>query len=317
MRVRHTLIVLDGLFEDFDIESRVAAEKDWAIARWDGSDAMLRSAEAVVHVRTKVDRTLLDMMPACRVVGRFGTGLDSVDQDAARERGIRVVGVRDYCIPELTSHTLALAFVLDRRVDAVRGGRLSADASWQEVAAKQPMPGRTIATVIGFGSIGSAVTRALITLGITVRVVTAHGREEARRIGATPTVLDEGLVGAGFVFLHSALDVRSAGMIGAARLAHVTRGAILVNTARIGLIDENAVAAALDDGRIAGLGLDAKIAQDSPLRAFLRDERMLLTPHVGWYSARSAAELRRRTVQQTIDAFDDIERTKSEMGEAR
>src|SRR5262245_22747619 len=119
MSVRHTLIVLDGLFEDLDIESRVAAEKDWAIARWDGSDAMLRSAEAVVHVRTKVDRTKLDMMPACRVVGRFGTGLDSVDQDAARERGIRVVGVRDYCIPELTSHTLALAFALDRGVDAI------------------------------------------------------------------------------------------------------------------------------------------------------------------------------------------------------
>jgi phosphoglycerate dehydrogenase-like enzyme len=317
MSVRHTLIVLDGLFEDLDIESRVAAEKDWAIARWDGSDAMLHSAEAVVHVRTKVDRAKLEMMPACRVVGRFGTGLDSVDQDAAREYGIHVVGVRDYCIPELTSHTLALAFALDRRVDAVRRGRLSADASWQEMAAKQPMSGRTTATVIGFGSIGSAVTRALIAVGITVRVVTAHGAEAARRAGAAPTALDEALGGAGFIFLHAALDVKSAGMIDAGRLAHITPGAILVNTARIGLIDENAVAAALDDGRISGLGLDAMIAPESPLRAFLRDERMLLTPHVGWYSARSAAELRRRTVQETIDAFHDIKGTKLEVGEAK
>ena len=179
------------------------------------------------------------------------------------------------------------------------------------------MPGRTTATVIGFGSIGSAVTRALIAVGITVRVVTAQGAEAARHAGATPEALDEALGGADFIFLHAALDARSAGMIDAARLVHVTSGAILVNTARIGLIDETAVAAALDDGRLAGLGLDAKIAPESPIRAFLADERLLLTPHVGWYSARSAAELRRRTVQQTIDAFEDIEQTKPEMGEAR
>jgi phosphoglycerate dehydrogenase-like enzyme len=266
---------------------------------------MLRSAEVVVHVRTKVDRAMLDRLGSCRVVGRFGTGLDSVDQPAARERGIRVVGVRDYCIPELTSHTLALAFALDRRVDAVRANRLSADASWQEVAALQPMPGRTTATVIGFGSIGAAVTRALIPLGFTVSVVTTHGTDEVRRIGAAVTALDDGLANAGFVFLHAALGEKTAGMINRARLARVSPGTILVNTARLGLFDEAAVAQALTDGRLAGAGLDAKLPPTSPLRAFLHDERMLITPHVGWYSERSARELRRVTIQRSIDAFNE------------
>jgi phosphoglycerate dehydrogenase-like enzyme len=302
---RHTLVVLDGLFDDLDVETHVAAANGWGIVRWDGSDAMLRSAEAVVHVRTKVDRTMLGKLAACRVVGRFGTGLDSVDQVAARECGVRVVGVRDYCIPELAGHTLGLAFALDRRVDAIRAGRLSPDASWQEVAAKQPMPGRTTATVIGYGSVGAAVTKALIALGIAVRVVTAHGADKAYRAGATPVSLDRALVGAGFVFLHAALGNDTAAMIDSDRLERFSPGTILIDTARIGLLDEAAVAAALAAGRLAGLGLDAKLAADSPLRPYLTDERVLITPHVGWYSERSARELRRRTVQATIEAFED------------
>jgi phosphoglycerate dehydrogenase-like enzyme len=302
-----TIVVLDALFDDLDIETRVAADNGWAVARWDGSDAMLRSAEVVVHVRTKVDRALLDKLAACTVVGRFGTGLDSVDQAAAKERGIRVVGVRDYCIPELASHTLALAFALDRRVDAVRGNRLSPDASWQEVAAKQPMPGRTTATVIGFGSIGAAVTRALMPLGIFVRVVTAHGADDARRIGAATATLEDGLANADFIFLHVALGADTTNMIDRERLRRVSPGTILINTARIGLLDEAAVAEALADGRLGGLGLDAKLGEASPLRALLDDERMLITPHVGWYSERSARELRRRTVQNSIDAFNEMQ----------
>jgi phosphoglycerate dehydrogenase-like enzyme len=313
-----TIVVLDGLFDDLAIEEKVAADNGWSITRWDGGEPMLKPAELVVHVRTRIDRAMLSRLPVCRVVGRFGTGLDSVDQLAAAERNIRVIGIRDYCIPELASHTLALAFALDRRVDVIRAGRLSPEVSWQEVAAKQPMPGRTRAVVIGFGSIGKTVTRALIALGFDVRVVTQHGAEEVRRLRASPIELEAGLADAGFVFLHAALGAETARMIDGARLALMPSDAILVNTARIGLMDEAAVAAALAAGKIAGLGLDAKLAADSPLRPFAGDERMLLTPHVGWYSERSARELRRRTIQESIDAYNGVKIARTEKaGEAR
>ena len=118
-----SLLVLDGLFDDLDVETAVAAARGWSVRRWDGSEPQLLDAEVVLHVRTRVDRALIGRMPACRVVARFGTGLDTVDHAAAAERGIRVVGVRDYCIPELASLTLGLAFALDRRVDGVRDRR--------------------------------------------------------------------------------------------------------------------------------------------------------------------------------------------------
>jgi phosphoglycerate dehydrogenase-like enzyme len=300
-----SILVLDGLFDDLDVETAVAAARGWSVRRWDGAEPMLREAEVVVHVRTKVDRGLMDRMPACRVVGRFGTGLDTVDQAAAAERGIRVVGVRDYCIPELASLTLGLAFALDRQVDGVRSGMLGADDSWQAVASRVSLLGRTTATVVGLGSVGTAVTRALLAIGFAVRVVTKHGGDAARAIGATSVGLSEGLAGAGFVLLHAALGAATERMIDGKALALMSPGTILVNTARIGLLDESAVAQSLKSGHLGGLGLDARLAADSPLREFLDDPRMMITPHIGWYSARSARELRERTIGAAIDAFLD------------
>jgi phosphoglycerate dehydrogenase-like enzyme len=302
-----SILVLDGLFDDLEVETAVAASRGWSVRRWDGSEPLLHEAEVAVHVRTKVDRALMDRMPACRVVGRFGTGLDTVDHTAAAERGIRVVGVRDYCIPELASLTLGLAFALDRRVDGVRTGMLGADDSWQAVASRVSLPGRTTATVIGLGSVGTAVTRALLAIGIAVRVVTRRGADATRAIGAASVGLPDGLAGAGFVFLHAALAAETQGMIDDKALALMSPGTILVNTARIGLLDEHAVAAAVRSGHLGGLGLDARLGPDSPLRALLGDPRMLITPHIGWYSARSARELRERTIGAAIDAFLNLE----------
>lgn len=301
------LLVLDGLFDDLDVETAVAASRGWSVHRWDGSEAQLREAEVMVHVRTRVDRGLIDRMPACRVVARFGTGLDTVDHAAAAEKSIRVVGVRDYCIPELASLTLGLAFAIDRRVDGVRTGMLDPDDSWQTVASRVSIPGRTTATVIGLGSVGTAVTRALLAIGIAVRVVTRHGADAARAIGAAPVALSDGLAGAGFVFLHTALGAETQAMIDRQALARMSAGTILINTARLGLLDEAAVAGAMKAGDLGGLGLDARLGPESPLRGLLADPRMMITPHIGWYSARSARELRERTVRAAIDAFLELD----------
>jgi D-3-phosphoglycerate dehydrogenase len=301
------LLLLDGLFDDLEIERATAATKGWSVERWDGSDATLREAQVVLHVRTRIDAALLDRMPGCRVVARFGTGLDTVDQTATAKRGIRVVGVRDYCIPELATHTLGLAFALDRRIDAISGKRLGIDATWQEVAANFPIPGRTAATVIGLGSVGSAMARALHSLGLTVRVVTRHGADAAIRLGLTPVSLDEGLTAAGFVFLHASLTPETARMIDGSRLRQMDPGTILINTARIGLLDESAVCEAIGAGRLSGLALDAKLDRDSPLRRMAGDPRILVTPHIGWYSARSARELRQRTVLAAIASAESAE----------
>jgi D-3-phosphoglycerate dehydrogenase len=298
--VTGAILVLDSLFDDLSIETATAAARGWTLVRWDGGDAALRDAEVAMHVRTRVDRALFDRMPAIRVVTRFGTGVDTVDPVVAAERGVAVVNVRDYCVPEMTAHTLALALALDRRIAELAATSLD----WSEIATHLPLPGRRTATVIGLGAVGRNVARTLLAMGLDVGAVTRQ-TDEARALGVRVVPLAEGLAAGGFVFLHAALNAQTAGLIGADQLAQMTAETILVNTARLGLMDEAAVASALEHGRIGGVGVDARQPPGSPLVRLRGHPRLIVTPHVGWLSARSAAELRRRAVENTIAAAGD------------
>lgn len=290
------VLVLDSLFASLDVEREVAARYGARVERVDDDPSLLATAEVVAHVKTRVDAGLIASLTGCRVIVRFGTGLDTVDRDAAARAGIAVVGVRDYCIPELTAHTLGLAFALVRRLAALDG----LDAGWDEVAEAVPLPGARTAAVVGLGSIGSAVAAALGAMGVEVLAVTRRP-EAARAAGAEAAPLEAALARADLVLLHSALTAETAGLVDERFLAVMKPGAILVDTARLGLLDEEAVAAALECGRLGGLGLDARLGPGSPLVRFAGDPRVLVTPHVGWYSDASARILRERTIAEGLE----------------
>ena len=291
------VVVLDSLFRTLDVEAEAAAPLGGLVEAWSGVPAELANADVVAHVRTRVDAELIGAMRRCRVIARFGTGLDTVDLAAAERAGISVLGVRDYCLPELASHTLLLAFALLRRLRETEG---QLDLGWDRVAERTPVQRAEEAVVVGFGSVGRRVAGALIALGYQVTVVTRHATEEALAAGATVAPLDEALARGELVLMTCALTDETRGLIDEGRLAAMRRGAILVDTARLGLLDEAAVAAALAAGALGGLGLDASLSATSPLRRFAADPRVLITPHIGWYSERSATELRRRTIAEAL-----------------
>ena len=293
------VLILDSLFESLDVESEAARSRAATVERWDGDSQSLASAEIVAHVRTRLDADFIAAMPQCRVIARFGTGLDTVDAAAASAAGITVVSVRDYCIPELPTHTLALAFALVRRLGETAG---IVDSGWDEVAAQTPISRYGRATVVGVGSMGRRVVAALSALGYTVSAVTEHGREEAQSAGAEVVPLEAGLASADIVFLHAALDETTRALIDERRLNVMRPGAIVVNTARIALLDEAAVATALEDGRLGGLALDAKLDPGSPLRRLLGSPRLLVTPHIGWYSDDAATALRAAAITNALEA---------------
>jgi D-3-phosphoglycerate dehydrogenase len=291
------LTVLDSLFASLDVEQETAAARGARLERWDGDPRSLADADAVAHVRTHINGELISSMRRCRVISRFGSGIDTVDLAAAEAAGIAVVTVRDYCVPELPTHTLALAFALLRRLTSTAG---ALDRGWNEIAESVPISRYHRATVIGLGSVGRRVAAALVALGYAVSAVTGHSREEAIHLGAEVVPLDEGLARADVVFLHASLDAGSRNLVNAQRLQLMRPEAILVNTARLGLMDEAAVADALETGRLAGLALDARLAPESPLRKLIADPRVLITPHVGWYSEEAAELLRRAAIENAL-----------------
>jgi phosphoglycerate dehydrogenase-like enzyme len=292
------VVVLDSLFDSLELEQRAAAERSATLQRWDGDPTSLAEADVVAHVRTRIDADLIAAMQSCRVITRFGTGVDTVDLAAAATAGIAVVTVHGYCVPELPAHTLALALTLVRRLSATIG---AVDASWQTIASETPISRFRQATVVGLGEIGERVASALDALGFAVSVVTRHGQDMARRRSWPLLSLEEGLAEADIVFLHTMLDESTRALIDQSRTELMREGAILVNTARLGLLDEAAIAAALDRRRLGGLALDAQLSPESPLRRFADDRRVLITPHIGWYSNDSAANLRTAAIANALD----------------
>jgi D-3-phosphoglycerate dehydrogenase len=234
-----------------------------------------------VRSETRVTAELLDRAPRLRVIGRAGAGVDTIDVNAATERGIVVVNAPGGNAVAAAEHTLALMFALARRV-------APADASlkrgeWKRSAYMgSELTGKTLG-LIGLGKVGSEVARRALGLDMRVYVYDPYVPDEhARRSGMEPVSLDALLEAADFVSLHVPLTEATRGILSAARLAQMRPGAFVVNCARGGLVDDVALLAALDSGRLAGAAVDVfakePVATDDPLP---RHPKVVATPHLG------------------------------------
>jgi D-3-phosphoglycerate dehydrogenase / 2-oxoglutarate reductase len=300
----NTVLALDALVDDTDIEEATAAAEGWRFRRWDGSPSALPGADAIVHVVTRVDAPLLAQLERCRVVGRYGTGLDTVDMEASVRAGMVVVGVRGYCTGELTAHTLALALSLLRIRGQATAATSGAQPGWGSFRSQHPLRGDLTAHVIGYGAVGSTVAGVLRSLLIKPLVTTRHAQAEAERLGFEVVPLLEGLSRSDLVLFHLDLSEQTRGVFGSAALAAVKRGAVIVNTARLALTDEQTLVDGLDQDILGGVGLDTRLAPSSPVWSVVGLENVIVTPHVGWYSEASLAKLRQATVTNTIAAYN-------------
>jgi (S)-sulfolactate dehydrogenase len=257
--------------------------------------ARVAAADAlVVRNRTQVDSALLAGAPQLKVVGRLGVGLDNIDVDACTARGIEV-------IPATGANALAVAeYVIGTAMFLLRGIYSSSVAvargDWPRTALAngRELSGKTLG-IVGFGGIGRLVGRLGRALGM--RVIGSDPQVAATSDvwsleGAQHRELDALLAEADVVTLHVPLVDATRHLIDAARLAQMKQGAILINTARGGVVEESAVAAALESGRLGGAALD--VFEREPLAAgssLAGCPNLLLTPHVAGLTAESNARV--------------------------
>jgi D-3-phosphoglycerate dehydrogenase / 2-oxoglutarate reductase len=237
--------------------------------------------------------------PRVRVIGRAGIGLDAIDTQAASEAGVAVINFPDYATNEVATHAVALLLALQRRlVEADRLARAPwGDQTW--LGGMEPLETLTLG-LVGLGRIGRAVGERMRPL---VGAVQAYDP-------ASPTLpegvtgcasLEELLATSDLVSLHLPLLPETVRLIGRAQLAMMRPGALLVNVSRGGLIDEDALAAALAAGEIAGAALDVFESEPLGLDAkILAAPNTVLSPHVAWFSTASGPKVRRDTVEAMI-----------------
>lgn len=280
----------------------LAVRIERSAAPWSGDDVV------ALLIWERVMREDIDRLPALRVIATCSVGYDHIDLDAARERGVWVCNVPDYCIDEMAESTLALIVSLLRGVVAL--DRTVRDGRWDDHAAG--VLARVAGTrlgVIGFGRIGRAVARLAKAIGMDVvacdPVVTPA---EMVAAGVQPAELDELLESCGVVTLHVPLTGATATLIDARGLARMPPGAFLVNTARAGLVDQDAMLAALDSGALGGAAIDVlAVEPPTPAHPAPVHPRLIVTPHSAWYSERAEREVFRRAVIAVRDVLEGRE----------
>ena len=270
------------------------------------SEARLRSATIAITNKAPLRRPLLEKLPQLKLIAMAATGYDVIDVEYCKSAGITVVNIRDYAINTVPEHTFALILALRRnllsyRHDVGRGRWQSIDQFCFFDYPIRDLAGATLG-IVGEGSIGRAT--ATIGKAFGMRVLFAdHPPPKAPGVEFTPfaEVLQESDV----LTLHCPLTEHTRNLIGLDELRRMKPSAVLINTARGGVVDERALAQALSEGAIAGAGVDV-LATEPPreddILSGLRMPNLIVTPHIAWASQGAMRSLADQLVDN-IEAF--------------
>jgi len=315
-----TLIVLADTPEnsgrDLDLErSILGADVELVEYFCDGSEDKLVAAcvdaDVILTAFSPLTRNVIEQLPRCRLISISATGYGNVDLEAAASAGIRVCAIDEYCTDEVADHAILLMLALSRQLieyhDQVQVGK-----RWQfnSLQGLSRMSELTLG-IIGFGRIGQAVARRAFGFGLSIVAFDPYPNEDAAsKLGVRFCDLPQLYSEADVISLNCGLTTDNEHLIDTRAFQQMKRKPVIINCARGALIDEEALAQALDTGQISGAGLDV-LRDESPdlgSSPLVGRSNVILTPHVAFYSDASMLDNRRistANVRNFLDGKDD------------
>ena len=303
MTSERLVMIADCDHADIEIEKRVLADVcpdlPWLNCRTeDEVIAQCADAEGLIIMYAPLTRRVLQQLKRCRIVARYGVGVDTVDLKAAAELGIVVSNVPDYGTHEVADHALAMMLALTRKV--VQANALVKRGEW-DFRLVRPIRRHQVQTlgVVGIGRIGAAMARRGLALGMRVLACDPHVADDRIPEGVTRVSLDELMQQSDVVSVHCPLSAETRNLLDEGKLQLMKPTAYLVNTARGNIVDEAALEKMLAEKKLAGAAFDVLSVEpgreDNPL---FRHDNFLCTPHMAWHSAESALELKRKAAEE-------------------
>ncbi|HYB45264.1 MAG TPA: hydroxyacid dehydrogenase [Nitrososphaerales archaeon] len=267
----------------FEVDYRPGIQRD-ELLKLIGSYEVL-----VVRSRTKVDRELLDRASRLRLVARPGTGLDNVDVEHAKSKGVQVVNSPESLVEAVAEHVLLLMLALSRKLPVAAS--TTAAGKWEkESLLGVELKGKVLG-VVGFGRIGRRVGEIASVIGMKILAydVIPIPPEVIAQTGCRVVGLDELLASSDYITLHVPMTDQTRHMLDGRRLSNMKKSAFLVNTSRGGVVDEQALADALKRGSLAGTALDV-FEKEPPTGEILGAPNTILTPHIGGQTAEAQSD---------------------------
>ena len=300
--------VADSVFPNLDTAREMlgAIGADLQLASQATPEAILKvavPADALLVTYAKITADMIQQMTRCRIISRFGIGVDNVDLEAATAAGIVVTKVPDYCIDEVSDHAMALLLALVRKIPAsnaqVHAGRWEMKA----VAPIHRLKGRILG-LVGFGRIPRLLAPKAKAFGLRVIVhdplvqADVIAREHVDQVD-----FDELLAQSDYVSIHTPLLPETRNLFNGDAFGRMKPGSYLINTARGPIVDEQALARALDAGQLAGAALDVMPQEPPAGSPLLGRDNVIITPHTSFYSEESLLELQRKAAQEVADVL--------------
>jgi D-3-phosphoglycerate dehydrogenase len=297
--------VADSVFPNLDparaVLSRIGAEL--RLAETPAPEAILRvaiGADALLVTYAKITAEMIGQMTRCRIISRFGIGVDNVDLPAATAAGIVVTKVPDYCIDEVSDHALAFVLALARKIPfanaQVHAGRWEMPA----IVPIHRLRGSVLG-LVGFGRIPQLVAPKAMSFGFKVVAYDPYVASEIfTRAGVESVDFARLLDVSDFISIHSPLLPETRNLFNADAFRRMKPTAYLVNTARGPIVDEAALAEALDAGQLAGAALDVMPQEPPSGSPLLGRANVILTPHISFYSEESLVELQTKAAEEVL-----------------
>ena len=291
-----TLDLAEGVLSELGAELRLADE-----ATPDGILEVAREADGMLVTYAQITGDMIRQLNRCRVIARFGIGVDNVDIEAATQANIVVTKVPDYCIDEVSDHSLGLLLALARKIPFSNQMTHAGEWKMPAVAPLYRLKGCMLG-LVGFGQIPRMLAPKAQALGLKIIAYDPYVSEASMASEAVQKVnLDELLEVSDLISVHAPLTPATHHMFNQEAFRRMKSSAFLVNTARGPLVDEQALVEALDEGQIAGAALDVLEQEpppaDSPL---LGRTDIVLTPHTGFYSIESLEDLQTKAAQEVV-----------------
>jgi D-3-phosphoglycerate dehydrogenase len=267
---------------------------------------LARDVDGIMTCFAKVTENVVRAAEKCVVISRYGVGVDNIAVDTATELGIVVTYVPDYCVDEVSDHVIGMMLGWNRRIvmhndDTKRNGWGNAGLGFRIMRLRDKTFG-----VVGFGRIGRAAAEKAKAFGMDVLASDPFvSAEDMAAVGVQKAETDELLQQSHFVTLHSPLIPQTANMMSTEQFAMMRDDAFLINCARGGLIDEDALHDALTTGKIAGAGLDVLVDIAPPLdHQIVQLDNVIVTPHTAFFSQEATLELEERAAGEVIRVFN-------------
>lgn len=263
-----------------------------------------KDADALINQYAPITRKVIEQLENCKVISRYGVGFNTIDIDAATEKGIAVGNVTDYCLDEVSDHAMALLLSSARKVTLMNNAVKSGTWDFKVAVPIFRLRGRILG-LVGFGNIPQSVTRKAQAFGLSVIAYDPFvPKAVAEAMNVELVSLEELCEKSDYISVHLPLNKHTEKIISHEQFNKMKKEAFIINTARGPVIDEQALIEALQEGKIAGAGLDVlEIEPIDPNNPLLKMDNVILNPHSAFYSVEAELELKRKTAQNVADVL--------------